>query len=37
VAGTIRIATDRSRQGEVVDGTLELDGWEAVVVEAGHG
>jgi hypothetical protein len=33
VEGTIRIATDRGRQGEVVEGILRLAGWEAVVVE----
>ena len=37
VEGTIRIATDRTRQGQVVNGTLELGGWEAVVVEADDG
>jgi alpha-glucosidase len=36
VVGTVRVATDRSRLGQAVDGTLELDGWEAVVVEGGH-
>jgi alpha-glucosidase len=35
VEGTIRIATDRSRQGEVVEGTLRLGAWEAVVIENG--
>ncbi len=33
VEGTIRIATDRSREGEHVRGVLHLGGWEAVVVE----
>ncbi len=33
VSGRIRLATDRHRDGETVDGTLRLQGWEAVVVE----
>ena len=33
VRGRIRIGTDRSRDGEVVEDTLSLQGWEAVVVE----
>jgi alpha-glucosidase len=33
VSGTVRIGSDRSRDGEAVDGTLLLQGWEAVVVE----
>ena len=33
VRGTIRLGTDRHRDGEKVDETLTLQGWEAVVVE----
>ena len=33
VAGTVVLATDRTREGERVDGTLRVRGWEAVVVE----
>ncbi len=33
VEGTIRIATDRSREGERIGGDLRLSGWEGVVVE----
>jgi alpha-glucosidase len=33
VRGTIRICTDRGRDGETVDGTLRLDAWHGVVVE----
>ncbi len=32
VSGTVRIGSDRRRDGEAVDGTLSLQGWEAVVV-----
>jgi alpha-glucosidase len=32
VRGTIRISTDRTRDGEAVDGTLRLDAWHGVVV-----
>ena len=35
VEGTIRIATERGRQGQIVGGKLDLEGWEAVVVERG--
>ena len=37
VSGTVRIGSDRRRDGEAVDGTLSLQGWEAVVVERGSG
>jgi alpha-glucosidase len=30
--GTIRIGTDRARDGKKVDGTLDLDAWEGVVL-----
>ena len=33
VSGTVRIGSDRRRDGEAVEGTLQLRGWEAVVVE----
>jgi alpha-glucosidase len=33
ITGTIRLGTDRSREGEAVDGTLVVSGWEAVLVE----
>ncbi len=32
VRGTVRISTDRARDGETVDGTLRLDAWHGVVV-----
>ncbi len=35
VSGTVRIGSDRSRDGEPVEGTLRLRGWEAVVVDRG--
>jgi hypothetical protein len=34
VHGTIRIATDRGRDDEVLDGTLHLAPWQAVIVFA---
>jgi alpha-glucosidase len=33
VNGRVRLGTDRSRDGAVVDGSLHLPGWSAVVVE----
>ncbi len=33
VTGRVRIGSDRTRDGERVDGTVHLQGWEAVVVE----
>jgi alpha-glucosidase len=33
VSGVIRLGTERGRDGTAVDGTLRLQGWEAVVVE----
>jgi len=33
IIGTVRLGTDRSRAGEVVDGTLVVSGWEAVVLD----
>jgi alpha-glucosidase len=33
IAGRVAIATDRGRDGEVVEGTLALGGYEAAVVE----
>ena len=33
VSGVVRIGTERGRDGTAVDGTLRLQGWEAVVVE----
>ena len=33
VTGTVRIGTDRARDGEHVDGELRLGLWEGVVVE----
>ncbi len=33
VSGLIRLGTERRRDGTAVDGTLGLEGWEAVVVE----
>ncbi len=33
VTGRVRIGTDRTRDGEPVDGAVRLRGWEAVVVE----
>jgi alpha-glucosidase len=37
VSGRVRVGTDRRRDGESVDGTLRLDGWEAVVMERSEG
>jgi alpha-glucosidase len=37
VSGTVRLGTDRRRDGASVDGTLRLQGWEAVVVEREDG
>ena len=34
VRGTVRISTERARDGETVDGTLELDAWQGAVVLA---
>jgi len=31
--GRVRIGTDRSRDGEPVEGALRLAAWESVVVE----
>jgi alpha-glucosidase len=33
VSGTVRLGSDRGRDGEPIDNTLRLRGWEAVVVE----
>ncbi len=33
VAGTVRIGTNRGRDGETVAGPLDLGPWEAVIVE----
>ena len=33
IEGTIRIATDRSRDGEAVAGPLTLDAWSGVIIE----
>lgn len=33
ITGTVRLGTDRSRDGEAVVGTLVVSGWEAVVVD----
>jgi glycosidase len=33
VSGTVRVGSDRRRDGEEVGGTLRLRGWEAVVIE----
>jgi alpha-glucosidase len=33
ISGTVCLGSDRGRDGEAVDGTLRLRGWEAVVVE----
>ncbi len=33
ITGMVRLGTDRSREGEAVDGTVVVSGWEAVVVE----
>ncbi len=33
ITGTVRLGTDRSREGEEVDGTVVVSGWEAVVVD----
>jgi alpha-glucosidase len=35
VAGTVRVGTDRRREGARVDGSLMLGPWEAVVIERG--
>jgi len=35
VAGTVRIGTDRGRDGQTLAGGLELGPWEAVIVERG--
>ena len=35
ITGTIRIATNRSRDGEQVVGTLALGPWEGAIVELG--
>jgi alpha-glucosidase len=32
VGGTIRVCTDRAREGERVDGTLDLGAWEGAVL-----
>ena len=34
VRGTVRIGTDRARDGEHVDGALHLRGWEGVVLHS---
>jgi alpha-glucosidase len=33
LAGCVRLGTDRARDGEAFDGSLHLDGWEALVAE----
>jgi hypothetical protein len=33
--GTIRVATDRERDGELVEGAVTVRPWEALVVELG--
>jgi alpha-glucosidase len=33
ITGTVRVGTDRSRDGEAVDATLVVSAWEAVVVD----
>ena len=33
VTGTVRVSTDRSRDGERVDGTLAVGPWEGVILE----
>ncbi len=35
VSGVVLLASDRRRDGESVEGTLALPGWDAVVVERG--
>jgi alpha-glucosidase len=35
-SGTVLIGTDRSRDGELVDGSLRLEPWEAVVLDEGE-
>ncbi len=37
ITGHVRLGTDRSRDGEPVEGTLTVAAWEAVVVERGDG
>jgi hypothetical protein len=33
IDGRVRIGTDRTRDGEVVRGSLRLRGWEGVILE----
>ena len=35
VSGTVRLGTVRGRDGTRAQGSLRLEGWEAVVVELG--